>query len=57
MARSRTRLSDFQDFIHQGNVVVLALAVVIGAAFGQVGNAVVSLLLGSLRYSDSRPSR
>jgi large conductance mechanosensitive channel len=34
--RTRGFLSDFRDFIMQGNVVDLAVAVVIGAAFGKI---------------------
>ena len=48
MARSHTLLSDFKAFINKGNVVDLAVAVVIGAAFGKVVDAVVSLVMGSL---------
>ncbi len=47
MARrgTATFLSDFRDFINKGNVVDLAVAVVIGAAFGKVVDAVVSLVM------------
>lgn len=48
MSRSRSFLSDFKDFINQGNVVDLAVAVVIGGAFGKVVDAVVNLVMGSL---------
>lgn len=41
-------MSDFKDFINQGNVVDLAVAVVIGGAFGKVITAVVALVMGSL---------
>jgi large conductance mechanosensitive channel len=41
-------LSDFKDFINQGNVVDLAVAVVIGAAFSKVVDALVSLVVGGL---------
>jgi large conductance mechanosensitive channel len=35
MTRSRSSLlSDFKDFVNKGNVVDLAVAVVIGGAFG-----------------------
>lgn len=47
MAGSRF-LSDFKDFINKGNVVDLAVAVVIGGAFGKVVDAVVSLVLGKV---------
>lgn len=48
MARSRSFLTDFKEFINKGNVVDLAVAVVIGGAFGKVVDAVVSLVMGSL---------
>jgi large conductance mechanosensitive channel len=48
MSRARTFLADFKDFINQGNVVDLAVAVVIGGAFGKVVDAIVSLVMGSL---------
>lgn len=50
MARRSTSsfLSDFKDFINKGNVVDLAVAVVIGGAFGKVVDAVVSLVMTSL---------
>ena len=38
-------LKGFRDFIMQGNVVDLAVAVVIGAAFGAVVNALVDSVL------------
>ncbi|MCP9834401.1 MULTISPECIES: large conductance mechanosensitive channel protein MscL [unclassified Cyanobium] len=41
-------LSDFKDFINKGNVVDLAVAVVIGGAFGKVVDAIVSLVMTSL---------
>lgn len=48
MARRSSLFSDFKAFINQGNVVDLAVAVVIGGAFGKVVDAVVSLVMGSL---------
>lgn len=49
MPRSRsTFLADFRAFLNQGNVVELAVAVVIGGAFGKVVDAVVSLVMGTL---------
>lgn len=48
MSRTRTVLTDFRAFINRGNVVDLAVAVVIGGAFGKVVDAVVSLVMGSL---------
>ncbi len=41
-------LNDFRDFVLRGNVVDLAVAVVIGAAFGAVVNAVVEDLVTPL---------
>ena len=48
MTRRSSFLSDFKAFIQQGNVVDLAVAVVIGGAFGRVVDAVVSLVMTSL---------
>lgn len=48
MGRTRNFLTDFRAFINRGNVVDLAVAVVIGGAFGKVIDAVVSLVMGSL---------
>ncbi|MCT0209026.1 large conductance mechanosensitive channel protein MscL [Synechococcus sp. CS-1332] len=47
MARRGTAsfLSDFKDFINKGNVVDLAVAVVIGSAFAKVVDAIVSLVM------------
>lgn len=41
-------LRDFKDFIQRGNVVDLAVAVILGGAFGKVVDAVVSLVIGGL---------
>ena len=41
-------LKDFREFVMRGNVVDLAIAVVIGAAFGAVVTALVSDLLTPL---------
>lgn len=41
-------LKEFRDFVMRGNVVDLAVAVVIGAAFTQVVNAVVTDLITPL---------
>ncbi|CAK6687310.1 large conductance mechanosensitive channel protein MscL [Synechococcus sp. BA-124 BA4] len=41
-------LADFKAFINKGNVVDLAVAVVIGGAFGKMVDAVVSLVMTSL---------
>ena len=48
MGRTRSFFTDFKAFINRGNVVDLAVAVVIGGAFGKVVDAVVSLVMGSL---------
>jgi large conductance mechanosensitive channel len=50
MVRRRTTgfLRDFQEFINRGNVVDLAVAVVIGGAFGKVIEAVVALVMGAI---------
>jgi Large-conductance mechanosensitive channel len=39
MARSTSLLSDFKAFINKGNVVDLAVAVVMAGAFGKVVDA------------------
>lgn len=41
-------LKGFRDFIMRGNVVDLAVAVVIGGAFGQVVNSLVADILTPL---------
>jgi large conductance mechanosensitive channel len=49
MTRSRSSLlSDFKDFVNKGNVVDLAVAVVMAGAFGKVVDAVVSLVMGNI---------
>ncbi|MDQ1428764.1 MAG: large conductance mechanosensitive channel [Acidimicrobiaceae bacterium] len=45
MARGRGLAGEFKDFILRGNVLDLAIAVVIGAAFGAVVTALVKDLL------------
>lgn len=47
-AESFTMLKDFKQFLLRGNVVDLAVAVVIGAAFGAVISALVADLLTPL---------
>jgi large conductance mechanosensitive channel len=47
-ARRSSFLADFKAFINKGNVVDLAVAVVIGGAFGSVVDAVVSLVMTTL---------
>jgi large conductance mechanosensitive channel len=48
MARSTSFLADFKEFINKGNVVDLAVAVVMAGAFGKVVDAFVSLVMGNL---------
>lgn len=48
MARRSSFLRDFKAFLERGNVVDLAVAVVIGGAFGKVVDAVVTLLMTHL---------
>ena len=45
MTRKPGFLSDFKAFINKGNVVDLAIAVVIAEAFGKVVGSVVTLLM------------
>ena len=45
MAKRTTVLSDFKAFINKGNVVDLAVAVIIAGAFGKVANATVKLIM------------
>jgi len=53
-------LKDFRDFINRGNVIDLAVAVIIGASFGQVTASLVNqivmpplgLLIGGVDFSE-----
>ena len=53
-------ISEFKEFIARGNVVDLAVGVVIGAAFGKIVSSLVDgivmplvgLLLGGVKFSD-----
>jgi large conductance mechanosensitive channel len=53
-------LKEFRDFINRGNVVDLAVAVIIGAAFGQITTSLVNqvvmpplgLLIGGVDFSE-----
>jgi large conductance mechanosensitive channel len=53
-------LKEFQDFINRGNVLDLAVAVIIGAAFGQITTSLVNgvimpplgLLIGGVDFSE-----
>ncbi|MCX7961930.1 MAG: large conductance mechanosensitive channel protein MscL [Burkholderiales bacterium] len=44
-ARARTLLEEFRDFAFKGNVVDLAVGVIIGAAFGKIVDSLVKHLL------------
>lgn len=48
MARRSTFFSDFKAFINKGNMVDLAVAVIVGGAFSKVVDAIVSLVMTSL---------
>ena len=53
-------IKEFRDFIARGNVIDLAVAVIIGAAFGKIVTSfvndilmpLISLLLGGLSFTD-----
>ncbi len=47
MAKKASFLSDFKAFINKGNVVDLAVAVIIAGAFGKVVNATVKLIMAN----------
>ncbi|MBK7611584.1 MAG: MscL family protein [Actinomycetales bacterium] len=49
-------LKGFKDFLMRGNVVDLAVAVVIGAAFGKIVDAFVSNIIGPILARDARRS-
>ena len=44
-------LKEFKDFAMKGNVLDLAVAVVLGAAFNKVVNSIVSNIITPLRSS------
>ena len=48
MSRAVTFLSDFKAFINKGNVVDLAVAVIIAGAFGKVVNSTVQLIMTNI---------
>ena len=48
MSRAVTFLSDFKAFINKGNVVDLAVAVIIAGAFGKVVNSTVQLIMANI---------
>ncbi|WP_413743839.1 large conductance mechanosensitive channel protein MscL [Synechococcus sp. MIT S9451] len=48
MPRTPAFLSAFQSFISKGNVVDLAIAVIMAGAFGKVVNSVVTLLMTNI---------
>jgi large conductance mechanosensitive channel len=57
MARRSSFLRDFRAFLERGNVVDLAVAVVIGGAFGKVVDAVVTLLMTNLLEPSLKAAR
>ncbi|MDB6079643.1 MAG: mechanosensitive ion channel protein MscL [Akkermansiaceae bacterium] len=48
-------LKDFRDFILKGNMLDLAVGVIIGAAFGKVVTAFTDVLLGLVGMGFSQP--
>ena len=48
MSRAVTFLSDFKAFINKGNVVDLAVAVIIAGAFGKVVSSTVQLIMTNI---------
>lgn len=48
-------LKGFKDFIMRGNVVDLAIAVIIGAAFGKVVESMVAILTGLIGKIGGQP--
>ncbi len=54
MAEKKSALSEFKDFVLQGNVVDLAVAVVIATFFGAVIRDVVNLILSILAIPGSK---
>ena len=48
MSRTIAFLSDFKAFINKGNVVDLAVAVIIAGAFGKVVNSTVQLIMTNI---------
>lgn len=48
MARQKSLITDFKDFILRGNVIDLAVGIVIGGAFGTVVSSLVKDLLTPL---------
>ena len=51
-----TMLKGFKDFIMRGNVVDLAVAVIIGGAFGKVVEALVKLIMDALGNIGGQPN-
>jgi len=49
-------LKDFKDFLMRGNVVDLAVAVVVGAAFGTVVKAFVDVILSVVGKLGGKPN-
>ena len=48
MSEKKSAIAEFKDFVMQGNVIDLAVAVIIAQFFGAVIKDVVSLLLSLL---------
>jgi large conductance mechanosensitive channel len=55
MAEKKSALSDFKDFIVQGDVVALAVAVIIALYFGPIIKDFVSLILSLLAIPGTNP--
>ena len=47
MAKKNSFFSDFKSFINKGNVVDLAVAVIIAGAFGKVVDSTVKLIMNN----------
>ena len=54
MSEKKSALSEFKDFVMQGNVIDLAVAVIIAQFFGAVVKDVVSLILSLLAVPGSQ---
>ena len=60
MVGNRNMLKEFKDFIAKGNVMDLAVGIIIGAAFtaivnslvGDLINPIIGLILGGVNFSD-----
>jgi len=54
MSEKKSALSDFKDFVMQGNVIDLAVAVIIAQFFGAIIKDLVSLILSLLAVPGSQ---